>query len=396
MSTAPLVYLDHAATTPVRPEVRAAMEPYWTETFGNPSSSHAAGRAARRALEDARARLAAHLGVGRRELVFTGGGTEADNLAVLGFVRRHRNARVLHSAVEHKAVWKAAEAAAREGAEVVVVPVDAEGVVRLDALEAELRRGDGRPTLVSVMWANNETGVLQPVDRIAELCRAHGARFHTDAVQAFGKVRVRADEVGADLVALSAHKIGGPKGIGALVVRDGVELEPLLHGGGHEFGLRSGTPAVPLAVGFAAAADRALADLAAEAERWRALRDRLEAGLRERVPDLRVNGAGAPRLPNLLNVSLAGVAIDALLLALDLEGIAVSSGSACTTGAVEPSHVLVAMGLEGPWAENSLRWSLGWSTRAEEIDRALDVAPRVIRRVRGLAGAPAGAREGRP
>lgn len=379
------VYLDYAATTPVRPEVRRAMEPFWSEIFGNPSSPHAAGRAARAALDEARTRMARHLGARPSELAFVGGGSEADSLALLGFARRHRPARILPSAVEHKAVVEAARAARAEGAEVSVLPVDARGVLRLEVLEKELRSSDARATLVSVMWGNNETGVLQPVERVAELCRAHGAAFHCDAVQAFGKVRVRVDEVPLDLLSLSAHKIGGAKGIGALYVRDGTALEPLVFGGGQESGLRSGTPSVPLAVGFAEAADLALATLEEEAERLRALRDRLEQELRAKVTDLRVNGEEAPRLPNILNVSVAGVPIDALLTALDLEGIGVSSGSACTTGAVEPSHVILAMGREGEWAENTVRWSLGWGTQRSDIDRALEVFPRIVSRVRELA-----------
>lgn len=378
-------YLDYAATTPVRPEVLRAMEPFWSQRFGNPSSLHAAGRAARAALDDARRRLAAALHGERGLVAFTGCGSEADNLAVLGFARQRPSARVLHSAVEHKAVLAAARAAAAEGADVVPLPVDERGVLRLDALESELARSGGRPTLVSVMWANNETGVLQPVEEIARLCRAHGAVFHTDAVQAFGKVAVCAANVPADLVALSAHKIGGPKGIGALYLRERIDLAPTVYGGGHELGLRSGTPAVGLAVGFAAAAELAERELGDETVRLGALRDRLQAGLSAAIPDIKINGAGAPRVPNILSVSLAGVTIDALLMALDLEGIAASSGSACTTGAVEPSHVAVAMGREGEWAENTLRLSLGWAARDADVYRALEVVPRVVARVRATA-----------
>ena len=382
------IYLDYAATTPVRPEVLRAMESFWAETYGNPSSLHAAGRAARAALDDARARIAGLLGAGRGDVVFTGSGSEADNLAVLGFARRRPEARILRSAVEHKAVLQAAAAAERgAGAEVVELPVDEHGVLRLDALEAALRESDGRPTLVSVMWVNNETGVLQPIAEAARLARAACALFHTDAVQAFGKTALRVDEPPIDLLALSAHKIGGPKGVGALYVRPQVELEPVVHGGGQERRLRSGTQAVPLAVGFARAAELAAQALDEEAARLTALRDRLEEGLRSEVPDLQVNGGDAPRVPNVLNVSLAGVTIDALLLALDLEGLGVSSGSACTTGAVEPSHVAVAMGRTGEWAENTLRFSFGWASRDSDVDRALAVVPRVVARVREMAAA---------
>ncbi|MBI4512873.1 MAG: cysteine desulfurase, partial [Gemmatimonadetes bacterium] len=301
--------------------------------------------------------------------------------------RAHRPARILRSAVEHKAVMESSRAAEAGGAEVVPIPVDACGVVRLDVLEEELRRSDGRATLVSVMWANNETGVLQPIAELAQLCRAYGAAFHSDAVQAFGKVPVRVDGVPVALLSLSAHKIGGPKGIGALYLREGLTIEPIVFGGGQESGLRSGTQAVALAVGFAKAADLAVAALDEEARRLGALRDRLEAELLRRVADVQVNAAAAPRVPNILNISVAGVAIDTLLMALDLEGIAVSSGSACTTGSVEASHVIVAMGREGAWAENTIRFSLGWGTQEWEIERALEVFPRVVSRVREFAAA---------
>lgn len=381
------VYLDYAATTPVRPEVVRAMEPFWSDAYGNPSSAHRAGRAARAALEEARGRLARALRADRDDIVFVAGGSESDNLAVLGFARRHAPARILHSAIEHKAVLKAARAAGGGGAQVESLPVDERGVLRLDALEEALGRGDGRPALVSVMWVNNETGVVQPVAEVARICRRHGAVFHTDAAQAFGRLPVAVDDPPVDLLSLSAHKIGGPKGVGALYVRGGVEVEPIVYGGGHERGLRSGTQAVPLAVGFAEAAEIAVAALEDEARRLGALRDRLEEGLRSEVPDLQVNGAGAPRVPSVLNVSIAGVALDVLLTALDLEGIGVSSGSACTTGAVEPSHVAVAMGRTGGWAENTIRMSLGWATEPSDIDHTLGAFPRVVARVREMAAA---------
>ncbi|HEX8691668.1 MAG TPA: cysteine desulfurase family protein [Longimicrobium sp.] len=378
------VYLDHAATTPLRPEAREAMLPLLTERWGNPSSIHRFGREARAALEDARARLAAVLGAAPAEVFFTRAGTEADNLAVLGRARVRRGSPVVCSAVEHKAVLAAAHAAEAEGcSRMRVVPVDENGLVRLDALEATFAE---LPALVSVMWANNEVGAVQPVRAIARLCESGGVAFHSDAVQALGKVPVRVDEVPVDMLSFSAHKLGGPKGIGALFVRRGTQLAPLLHGGGQERALRPGTEDVAGAAAFAAAAEAAEQGRVAEMARLGALRDRLEAGLKERVPELVVNAAGAERLPTILNVSVPGADPEALLMALDLEGIAASSGSACSSGAVEPSHVLTAMGIPREVAGPSVRFSLGWPTTDADIDRALAVFPAVVERLRALAG----------
>ncbi|HET9985528.1 MAG TPA: cysteine desulfurase family protein [Longimicrobiales bacterium] len=378
------IYLDHAATTPVRPEVRAAMDPYFSPRFGNPSSAHRWGREARAALEEARERLAAALGAQRRELIFTSGGTEADNLAVLGRWRAlaDRGAvGVACSAIEHKAVLGAAHAAAAEGAEEILLAVDTEGRLDLGALDEALR---ARPAVVAVMWANNEVGTLQPVAEIATRCRAAGVAFHTDAIQAFGKVRVRVDEVPCDLLALSGHKIGAPKGIGALYVRSGVELRPLVHGGSQERELRPGTENVAFAVGLSVAAELAAHEQEEERARLEGLRTRLEARLQAAIPGLAVNGAGAPRAPQMLNVSIPGVEQDALLMALDLEGLAVSGGSACQSGAVEPSHVLVAMGRASP-GEAAIRLSLGRTTTETEVDAAAERLPAVVERIRALA-----------
>ncbi len=379
-------YLDYSATTPLRPEVRQAMEPYLDWRFGNPSSIHAQGREARAAVEEARRRVLESLGLARRRVIFTGSGSEADNLAVLGFARRHPGGCVVRTSIEHKAVIESSRALEAAAYEVRVAPVDARGVTDLEAL-AEIVPADGRPTLVSVMWANNETGVVQPLGPVAELCRERGAVLHSDAVQAFGKVPLDAELEGVDLLALSAHKIGGPKGIGALIVRGTVELEPLIYGGGQEGGLRSGTESVANIVGFAEAARIAAAELAADSPRLRELRDRLQAGLVQALPEIVVNGGDAPaRLPHLLNISVPEIDIEGTLTALDLEGVCVSSGSACTTGSVEPSHVMRAMGREGDLAANTIRLSLGWGTREEEIEYVLETLPRVVRRVREFAG----------
>ncbi len=365
------------------------MEPYLAERYGNPSSIHAHGREARAAVETARNRLREALGLSAGQVVFTGSGSEADNLAVLGFARRHPGGCVVRSSIEHKAVVESTRALQATGYDVRVVPVDGRGVVDLKALAALLTSDDRRPrpTLVSVMWANNETGVVQPVRRVAELCRERNAVFHSDAVQALGKIPLGPEASMVDLLVLSAHKIGGPKGIGALVVQRAIDLEPLVYGGGQEGGLRSGTESVADIVGFAEAAATATADLAEEAPRLRELRDRLEAGLRASLPEIVVNGGEAPeRLPSVLNISIPDTDIEGTLTALDLEGICVSSGSACTTGSVEPSHVMLAMGREGDLARNTLRLSLGWETRVEEVEYVLEALPKVVRRVREFAG----------
>jgi cysteine desulfurase len=371
----PSIYLDYAATAPLRPEARRALIDALDAGWGNPSSIHSHGRESRARLEDARARLAALIGAAPGEVVFTRAGTEADNLAVLGRARTRPGAPVACSAVEHKAVLAAVAAA---GAPSVILPVDGDGVVRMDALDDALA---AEPAVVSVMWANNETGVVQPVGEVAERCAAAGVVFHSDAVQALGRVPVRAE--GAALLSFSAHKVGGPKGIGALYVRRGTELAPLLFGGGQERGLRPGTEDVAGALAFVAAAEAAESGRAAETVRVAALRDRLERGIGERVGGVVVNGGGAERLPHVCNLSVPGADPELLLMALDLEGIAASSGSACSSGAVTPSHVLTAMGLVPEVAGPSVRFSLGWNTTAAEIDRVLEVFPGIARRVRG-------------
>lgn len=375
------IYLDNAATTPVRPEVREAMLPFLGDRFGNPSSVHRWGREARAALDDARARLAELLGARPSEIVFTRGGTEADNLAVFGRVRCGKGAPVVCSAFEHKAVLAAARAAV-DAPSLRLLAVRADGTVDDDALDALL---EPRPCLVSVMWVNNEIGTIQPVERLAARCREAGVTFHTDAIQAFGKLPVRVDEVPVDLLSLSAHKFGGPKGVGALYVRRGTCLAPLVHGGGQERGLRSGTEDVAGAVGLATAAELAVRERETTMPRLAALRDRLEAGLRERIPDVVIHGAGAARVPTICNLSVPGTEPEALLLSLDLEGVAVSSGSACSSGAFSASSVLSAMGVPEELARPSLRFSLGRQNTAQEIERVLEIVPAVVERVRALA-----------
>lgn len=351
-----IAYLDYNATAPLRSAAAAAMAEAAC-IGGNPSSLHRQGRLARRAVEDARAKIAALVGARPAELIFTGGGTEANNLALGVPVDR-----VLCSSIEHASVLQAASAAATE-----IVPVDPDGIIDLAALATMLARGSGR-TLVSVMLANNETGAIQPLAEVAALVRRHDALLHADAIQAFGKIAVDASALGIDLLSLSAHKIGGPQGVGALVLREGVALRPQQLGGGQELGRRAGTENVAGIVGFAAAAEAAFAQwpaLAALAE-WR---DELEATLRARVPDLTVWSQAAPRLPNTSCISMRGVSSETQLIAFDLAGFAVSAGAACSSGKIAPSHVLRAMGADATEAGSAVRISLGWATTPAEVRR---------------------------
>ena len=386
--TRPPVYLDHAATTPVRPEVLEAMLPYLTnQAFGNPSSAHRFGRAARAGIEQARREVAQALHAEPNQVIFTSGGTEADNLGIIGasLACRDRGGNVcaVVSAIEHKAVLAAAHAVCHLGGREIVLPVDAQGQVSLEALESALAE---RPAVVSIMWVNNEVGIVQPVGEIARRCREAGVVFHTDAVQAFGKVPVSMADLPCTLLTLSGHKIGAPKGIGALVVRDRKAVEAIIHGGGQQYGIRPGTENVAGAVAMGRAALLAAREQAEEAERLRTLRDRLAGRLRAGVSELTVNGEGADRAPHVLNVSVAGADSEALLMHLDLAGVAASSGSACSTGSVEPSHVLVAMGVPHDLALGAIRFSLGRESTAEDVDRVAEVMPAVVTKVRQLAG----------
>ncbi len=376
------IYLDYGATTPVRGEVREAMLPFLTTNFGNASSVHRWGRDAKVKLEEARAKVATLIGSHPTEVIFTRGGTEADNLAILGRSRKVSGAPVVCSAIEHRAVLMAARATQSQGSTLHLLPVNANGVVTPNDLDDLLAP---RPAVVSVMWANNEVGSIQPIAELARKCLDAGVVFHTDAIQAFGKLRVRVDETPVKMLSLSAHKIGGPKGVGALFVRKGVHLEPMVYGGGHERGLRAGTEDVAGAVGFAIAAELAVRDSDAEVSRVSALRDKLQLALVETVPDLIVNAAGATRLPNVLNVSIPGANSELLLVMLDLEGIAVSSGSACSSGGVEPSHVLTTMGLAPEIAGPSVRFSLGRETTVQEVDTVIERFAPLMTQLRSMA-----------
>ena len=386
--TRPPVYLDHAATTPVRPEVLEAMLPYLTDqAFGNPSSAHRYGRAARAGIEQARREVAQAVGAEPNQVIFTSGGTEADNLGIIGaaLASRDRGGSVcaVVSAIEHKAVLAAAHAVCHLGGREIVLPVDGRGRVSLEALDAALAE---RPAVVSIMWVNNEVGVVQPVAEVAQRCRATGVVFHTDAVQAFGKLPVSMAELPCTLLTLSGHKIGAPKGVGALIVRDRKAVEAIIHGGGQQYGIRPGTENVAGAVALGRAALLAAREQPEEAPRLRALRVRLAERLRAAVADLTVNGDDGDTAPHVLNVAVAGADSEALLMHLDLAGVAASSGSACSTGAVEPSHVLVAMGVPRELALGAIRFSLGRESTAEDVDRVAEVMPAVVAKVRQLAG----------
>ncbi|HEX2251505.1 MAG TPA: cysteine desulfurase family protein [Gemmatimonadales bacterium] len=384
----PPVYLDYAATTPVRPEVLEAMMPYLTDqAFGNPSSAHRFGRAARAGVEQARRQIAEALGAEPSQVIFTSGGTEADNLGIVGaaLAAKERNASMCAavSAIEHKAVLAAAHAVCHLGGREILLPVDQNGVLDLDALDAALA---GAPSVVSVMWVNNEVGVVQPVAEIADRCRESGVVFHTDAVQAIGKVPVSVQALCCTLLTISGHKIGAPKGIGALIVRDRKAVEAILHGGGQQFGIRPGTENVAGAVALGRATQLAAAEQAYQADRLATLRDDLAARLQAMVPDLFIIAESSRRAPHLLSVAVQGADSEALLMHLDLAGIAASSGSACSTGAVEPSHVLVAMGVPRELALGTIRFSFGRESTAEDVERTAEVFPAVVAKVRKLAG----------
>src|SRR5215467_6273676 len=372
MHTGREAYLDWNATAPLRPEAAAAVSEALA-SWGNPSSVHRRGRLARRIIERAREDIAGLLGgVDPRGVVFVSGGTEANNLALLGTDRE----RVLVSAVEHDSVRQVLPTAE-------TIPVDRDGVVALDALD-RLLAADPRPALVSVMFANNETGIIQPVGEIASLARRCGALFHCDAVQAAGRLALDASAIGADLISLSAHKLGGPPGVGALVVIGDLDLAPLLRGGGQERGRRAGTENVPGIAGFAAAAREAVADIAAY-ERVRALSAGLEAEIAVAAPEAVIYGTGVLRLPNTSAIAMPGVAAETQVIALDLDGVRVSAGAACSSGKVGPSHVLAAMGVETALAASTIRVSLGWSSSETDIAHFLDAWTALRRRHRGFS-----------
>ncbi len=381
MSSMRRVYLDNNASTPVLPEVVEAMRPYFGETFGNASSIHHHGQEMRAAVERARDSVARLLGCRASEVVFTSGGTEGDNLAIAGLVTAGDH--VISSSIEHHAVLNSCKHLEALGCEVTYVPVDGRGLVDPGDIRRALR-----PTtkLLSIMMANNETGVLQPVEEIGRIAAESDVYFHTDAVQAAGKVAVHVQEIGCDLLSISGHKMHAPQGAGALYVRKGTRLQPLFYGGRHERSRRAGTENVPGIVGLGKAAELALEALEPGEERnMAALRDRLQQGILTHVDEAGVNGDGAPRVPNTTNIFFDHIEGEAMVIALDLKGLAISTGAACSSGALEPSHVLLAMGLPGDRARASLRFSLGKQNTAEDVEFALALVPETVSRLRELS-----------
>jgi cysteine desulfurase len=383
------VYFDYNATTPLSPEVLDALIGTSRDIFGNASSVHHFGQQAKAALDQSRSALAALLNADPSEIIFTGGGTESDNFAIRGAAdalepsgRRH----LVASAIEHEAVLNTLKALSRRGWQTTLIPLTASGIVDPERVRAAVTDDTA---LVSVMHANNEIGTIQPIAEIAALAHERGALMHTDAVQSAGKIPVDVRALGVDLLSLSAHKFNGPKGAGVLWVKRGTRMQPILTGGKHERSRRAGTENVPGIAGMGVAAAQARAKMAAEGMRVGALRDRLEAGILREVSGTQTNGSREHRVPNTTNISFDHVEAESLLIALDLEGIAVSTGSACSSGTLEPSHVLRAMGLPAPRTQSSLRFSLGLFSTDAEVDRVIEVLPRLVEKLRGLTRKPA-------
>jgi len=373
------VYLDHNASTPVHPEVLAEMLPFFAEIYGNPSSIHAFGRDARDGVDQARERIARFLQVSPQEIVFTSGGTESDNLGVKGLASARGRGHLITSSVEHHAVLRTCQVLEAQGFDVTYVGVDAHGMVDPDEVRQALRPDT---IAISVMHANSEVGTLQPVGAIGRLARERSIPFHVDAVQTFGKIPLDVDALGIDVLSFSGHKIYGPKGIAGLYIRKGTKMVSIQHGGEHERRRRAGTENLPGIVGLGKAVEVRARDMHAEAERVGALRDRLWEGVRARVPEVRLSGHPTERLPGTASLLVRHVESESIVLGLDLKGIAVSAGSACTSGNVEPSHVLVAMGVPLDWAMGAVRCSLGRSTTAEDVDYVIESVDTVVRRLR--------------
>lgn len=376
------VYLDHNASTPVHPEVLQAMLPYFSERFGNASSVHGFGREAREGLETAREQIAGFLRVSKDEIVFTSGGTESDNLGIKGIAAARRSGHIVTSQIEHHAVLRTCETLETQGFTVTYLPVDEYGMVRPEDLEKAIRPDT---ILVSLMHANSEVGTLQPMSELGKITRRHGVPLHVDAVQTFGKVPIDVDAFGIDLLSFSGHKIYGPKGVAGLYIRKGTRMAAVQHGGDHERRRRAGTENVAGLVGFGKAVEVRGREMAGEAVRLAGLRDKLWDGIRARVDEVRLNGHPTLRLPGTCNMCFRNVESESIVLGLDLKGIATSAGSACTSGSVEPSYVLVAMGLPLDWAMGSVRCSLGRSTTAEDIDYVIESVVPLAAKLRALS-----------
>ena len=382
----PRVYLDHNATTPVEPEVLDAMLPYFSGDFGNAASIHTPGQRARASVEIAREQVAALIGARPQEIVFTSGGTESDNHAIFGIVRGASGAakHVIATQIEHEAVLNACQALEKEGVAVTYLGVDSNGLIDLEDLRDAIRP---QTALITVMHANNELGTVQPLEQVGKIAAQCDVYFHIDAVQSAGKIPLDVNALGVDLLSISGHKLYAPKGIGALYIRGGTRLRQFLYGGHHQRGFRPGTENVPGIVGLGKAAELAHATLAEDASRISALRDELERGLLSKIPHARGNAAGAPRTPNTSNITFPGIEGEALIIALDLKGLACSTGAACSSGAVEPSHVLTAIGLPPEEARASIRFSLGRHTTPADIAFALEVVPAAVSQLRQLSPA---------
>ncbi len=379
------IYLDNNATTRVEDEVLKSMTPFFTETYGNPSSVHEFGRKAKMAIEDARLAVSKFLGAkDLTEIVFTSGGTESDNLAVKGvaYALKSKGRHIVTSSIEHGAVLNACKQLEKEGFEVTYLPVDGYGVVDLEALRSALRDDT---ILVSIMFANNEIGTIQPIKEISDIVKGKGIVFHTDAVQAVGKLKIDVQAMGIDLLSLSAHKLHGPKGVGALYIRKGVKISPIQHGGHHERNRRAGTENVPGIVGLGKAVEIAARDMDKDAGHMRTLRDTLFEGIKNSVKYIRLNGHPEKRLVNTLNVGFKYLEGESILLNLDMEGIAASTGSACTSGSLEPSHVLTAMGVEPSEAQGSIRFSLSKYNTKDDMAHVIKVLPPIIERLRAMS-----------
>jgi cysteine desulfurase len=378
------IYLDYAATTPTHPEVVKTMLPCFTELFGNPSSIYSCGQEAKGAIEEARVKVADLIGARNEEIVFTSGGTEADNSALEGvaFANEDKGNHIITSAIEHHAVTETCAFLERRGFRITYLPVDGDGLVDPD----DVRRAiTDKTILISVMHANNEIGTIEPIAQIGKVAQEAGVYFHTDAVQTVGHIPADVTELGVDLLSMSAHKLYGPKGVGALYIRKGTRMLPFMHGGGQERNRRASTENVPGIVGFGRAAELARQEMGEEAERLTYLRDQLTKGLLERIDHIRLNGHPVRRLPNNVNISVDFVEGESMCLNLDLEGICASTGSACSSSSLEPSHVLLALGLSSEQAHGSLRFTLGKWTTEEEIGQVLEVLPRVVAKLRAMS-----------
>ncbi len=381
------IYLDYNATTPVKPEVMAEMQPFFSDDFGNPSSLHTHGQRSRIALDTARERTARALGCSSIEVLFTSGGTESNNVAISGFIERIGSSKeswhIITSAIEHNAVLKVCQHLEKKGVEVTYLPVSDDGIVDIDAFRSAFKKNTA---LVSIMTANNETGVIQPIADIVQISHEKGVPVHTDAVQAFGKIPINVKDLGIDMLSISGHKFYAPKGAGALYIRRGISVEPVVRGGTQEKGMRGGTENVPGLVGLGRACELAVETLQENFTREKMLRDRLQMAIAKGLENIRINGDTDKRIPNTLNISFGGIEADALAVRLDIEGISVSTGAACSSGASQVSHVLKAMRVPAEFLNSSIRFSLGYRNNPDEIDKAAEKIVKTIREMRKKSG----------